>query len=64
MSWNIDNCIPKPFSDALASLCKVELELDPILQNHWSVHLLVTNDNDNDIDYDCYNDNENVDDSF
>ena len=43
MSWNIDNCIPKPFSDALVGLCKVEVELDPVLQNHWAVHLLVTN---------------------
>ena len=43
MSWNIDNCIPKPFSDALVGLCKVEVELDPVLQNHWAVHLFVTN---------------------
>ena len=43
MSWNIDNCFPKPFSDALVGLCKVEVELDPVLQNHWAVHLLVTN---------------------
>ena len=43
MSWNIDNCIPKPFSDALVGLCKVEVDLDQLLQNHWAVHLLVTN---------------------
>ena len=42
MSWNIDNCIPKPFSDALVGLCKVEVKLDPVLQNHWAVHLLMT----------------------
>ena len=42
MSWNIDNCIPKPFSDALVGLCKVEVELDQLLQNHWAVHLLMT----------------------
>ena len=42
MSWNIDNRIPKPFSDALVGLCKVEVKLDPVLQNHWAVHLLMT----------------------